>query len=212
MIAGGLLPDLSARLPGLDPAISAFYEGTHAHDVPIRPRCSLPVRGLLWLWNGVFARRWRQLCFPVGGAPALSSEIYALDAARVWVRRYLDPAGRPGDRVLYVARFDTVSLPSEPDPCVRIALPVPGGMWIAIFRAEISPGRLRLTEAGGRAGGVGFYLVPDGGQPRYLRAFREELSVEVVRGGLAARHRFSWLGWGFLTLDYAIGGAVSVAR
>ncbi|HHO49309.1 MAG TPA: hypothetical protein ENK18_00160 [Deltaproteobacteria bacterium] len=212
---GGLLPELSTRGPALaalDPELRALYEDTARFSVPVRPRWAILARWgrIAWVWG--FARRWGQLELPTRADPALSNEIYEVDGARVWVRRYLDPAGQPTERVLYVARFDSVTVPLEPDPCVRIALPVAGGLWVAIFRAQRSRGRLVLTEAGGSPGGPGLYLVPDGGAPRYLRAFREELELSVVEGGLAAEHRFSLLGWRLLTLSYAIRGPESVAR
>lgn len=213
---GGLLPDLSARGPALaalDPQIRAFYEETSRFLVPVWPRWSILVRGWVWAWRWGFARRWGQLELPTRDDPALSSEIYDTGGSRIWVRRYLDERAQPTDRVLYVARFDTVVVPLEPEPCVRIALPVAGGVWAAIFRVEGSRGRLRLTQSGGRAAGPGLYLVPDGGAPRYLGAFREELELEVSDGGLIAQHQFMLLGrWCFLALRYVISGSEAVAR
>lgn len=203
---GGLIPDLS-RLEGADslhPAVRAFYEHTARFSLALRARwwggLSLPGR----VWAALYARRWGQLELPLGrGASglALTNEVYrssGADPCQWWVRRY------PDDRALYVSRYDLVDVCGEPAPCVRIAFPVPGGTWVVLFRAVLDDGALVLTEAGGRAGGPGAYLVPAGGPARYLRALREEIRVSANDAGCLAVHRLWWLGVPFLTLSYAL--------
>ncbi len=156
---GGLLPDLS-RLAGADrlhPAVRSFYEHTARTSLSLGARwwagLSLPGRA----WAALYARRWGQLDLPFGrpGADsALTNEIYSAsgaDPSQWWVRRY------PDDRALYVSRYDLVDVSGEPDPCIRIAFPIPGGTWVVLFRGVIVDGALVLTEAGGRPGGPGAY-------------------------------------------------------
>ncbi len=205
---GGLVADLEAlRGPNLDPGaihpnVRAFYEHTARFSLAVSPRWSPPFRWGSALWSQLYPRRWRQLELPDAGAP-LTNEILALgpdgSAGTLWVRRYTGT-----DRALYVSRYDVVTAAGEPDPCVRIAFPVPGGSWVVLFRVVLAGGSLLLTEADGVAGGPGLYFVPNGGPARYFAWFREEIEVRPTDEGALAEHRFRFAGIPFLTLAYAL--------
>lgn len=200
---GGLVPDLSA-VPGsadVHPLVRAFYEHTARFSLAVEPRWlfgfTLPAR----VWSAWYARRWGQLELPVSAGVQLSNEIYvcgAPDPCQWWVRRY------PDDRALYVSRYEVLEVAGQPDPCVRISFPVPGGALLVLFRVVVRDGAIVLTEDGGRIGGPGLYVVRRGGRARYVRAFREEIRVFSTDDGCRAVHRMWLAGVLFLTLSYAI--------
>lgn len=200
---GGLIPDVSAirGAERLHPLVRRFYEHTARFSLVVEPRW-LPGMVLAGrIWAVLYARRWGQLELPtIAGAP-LSNEIYvsgAPDPCQWWVRRY------PDQRALYVSRYELVTVPNEPDVCVRITFPVPGGAWLVLFRAVVDGDALVLTEAGGRPGGPGFYLLRTGRPARYVRAHREEIRVSPTDGGCRAVHRLWVFGVPFLTLSYEL--------
>ncbi len=205
---GGLIRDLSslARAERIDPRIRTFYEHTARYPMRVEPRWRA---GFGWAgraWVSVFARRWGQFNLPTSADAPLSNEIYASgppDPCQWWVRRY------PDDRALYVSRYDVVSVDGEPDPCVRITFPVPGGAWVVLFRVALDGSTLVLTEDGGMSGGPGLYLVPRGGTARYVASFREEIRVLTTETGCRAEHRMWFFGLRVVTLAYDLGSGTS---
>lgn len=203
---GGLLPGLTALrsidLRDVPEVVQQFYLHTARFSLALQPRWRWGLRGLGGLWARGWARRWGQLELPTAAAP-LTNELWdAGGLGTLWVRRYCELDGTPTSRALYVSRYDVVEGPTE--PLVRIAFPVPGGAWVVLFRVTETPGGLVLTERGGRAGGAGFYLVPDRGAARYVAALREEITVVEAPEGARAEHTFRWWGLHFLTLAYEL--------
>jgi hypothetical protein len=199
---GGLLPDMSVirGAEALHPLVRAFYEHTGRFSLAVQPGWGPGMRLGGWLWAVLFARRWGQLELPTVAEP-LSNEIYASgapDVCRWWVRQYADR------RVLYVSRYELVSVVGEPDVCARITFPVPGGAWVVLFRIVVDGDALVLTEDGGRPGGPGCYLLRTGRPARYVRANREEIRVSPTDDGCRAVHRLWFLGIPFLTLSYEL--------
>ena len=200
---GGLLPEVSA-LPGADrihPRVLDFYAHTARYALEVEPRWWPGLRIAGRIWARLFARRWGQLELPMAAGEPLSNEIFvsgAPDPCRWWVRRYAD------GRTLYVSHYQIVDVDSEPEACVRIAFPVPGGAWVVLFRVACDGDALVLTEAGGRAGGPGLYLVRADGRAFYVRAFREEIRVAPDGDGSRAVHRFWLFGLPFLSLGYVL--------
>lgn len=200
---GGLIPDFS-RVPGAadtHPDVRELYEHTGKFDLSVDPRWT-PGFGIgARVWSALFARRWGQLDLPLRGDTALTNEIWrsgAPDPAQWWVRRY------PDGRTLYVSRYDLVDVPGQPDRCVRITFPVPGGAWVVLFRVAHEGGAFVLTEEGGTPGGPGLYLVRRGGPARYVRAFREEIRVTPAPDGCRATHRMWVFGVPVATLAYRL--------
>lgn len=200
----GLVASLDALAgPTVDPAsvhpdVRAVYEHTTAFAFDVAAEWAWWARpvGAVWAW--VFGRRWGQLCLPLARTTQLSNDLFVVGDDRVWVRAF------PDGRAMYVSWYDVVAVEGEPDPCIRVVFPVPGGAWVVLFRVRLDGDRLILTEDGGLPGGPGLYAVPTGEPARYVATLREQLTVWPVDGGAAAKHTF--VAWGrlALTLRYEI--------
>jgi hypothetical protein len=197
---GGLIPDLSVlgHADRVHPLVRLFYEHTARFALAVDPRWTPGFALGGWRWSALYARRWGQLSLPLAAGVPLTNEIYSSEGGQWWVRRY------PDDRALYVSRYEVIAIDGQPDPCVRIAFPVPGGAWVVLFRVVHDGAALVLTEDGGTAGGPGLYLLRTGRPPRYFRAFREEIRVFPTHRGCRAVHRMWLAGMPLVALNYEL--------
>ncbi|TVQ94933.1 MAG: hypothetical protein EA397_00320 [Deltaproteobacteria bacterium] len=208
---GGLVDLARLAGPNVDPealsqAIVDFYHHTARYSLEVDVRWRFPFSLAVGIFGALYGRRWGQLELPFRNGSGLTNELFGVGPHRLWVRCY-----EGTDRALYVSCYEAASVPSEPDPVVRIAFPIPGGAWAVIFRVVQEGERLVLTERGGRPGGPGLYVVRAGARPRYVRWLREEIEVNPEPGGASARHRLWVFGVLVLTLLYELpsGGVMA---
>lgn len=205
---GGLLAGTGALGHGdLDAGIDAFYLRTAALRLDLQVRWTPPFALGARAFAALYPRRWGQLELPASDAADLTNEVWSAGGSRWWVRRY-----RGTDRALYVCEYAVARVAAEPDPCLRLTFPVPGGAWCVVLRTTSRGAALVLTEDGGIPGGAGLYLVPSDGPPRYVRALREEIVLSPVGAGVDAVHTFRWWGLRILELRYAIRDQIARAQ
>ena len=204
--------------PGFDPqsvhpSINHFYSHTAAYDLRVESRWSGAFRAFGWLISRIFARRLAQLNLPLAHRElraGLESSIVRLADAQgdvihtAWVRKVVE-TGRP----VFVGEYGTVSIPGHAGPCVKVVCPLPNGNAIIVLRPQLDvPCGLSLVSDGRRFGDPGFYFTvraePGEVWVRYLRTMKEELTLRVQDGAIAANHRFTVFGLPFLDLRYDI--------
>jgi hypothetical protein len=215
----GLVDGLAALAgPGFDPAavdpcIHDFYAHTAAYDLRIESRWSGPFRAVGWLIARMFARRLAQLNLPLSNRElrgGFESRIVRLgDAAghvrhTAWLRTAVE-TGRPA----FVGEYGIASIPGHAGPCIKVVFPLPNGNAIIMLRPRLDPNAgLSLVSDGRRFGDPGFYftVLAESGEVwvRYVRTMKEQLSLRVENGAIAASHRFAVFGLRFLELRYDI--------
>lgn len=215
----GLVTGLTALAgPGFDPqavhsTIDDFYTHTAAYDLRIESRWSGPFRAIGWLIARLFARRLAQLNMPLSNRElrgGFESRIVRLgdDEGRVrhtaWVRTAVE-TGRPA----FVGEYGTAIVPGHAGPCIKVVFPLPNGNAIIVLRPRADPNAgLSLVSDGRRFGDPGFYFTVLAGSGevwvRYVRTMKEQLSLQVRDGAIAASHRFAVFGLPYLELRYAI--------
>jgi hypothetical protein len=215
----GLVDGLAALAgPAFDPAavhpaIDDFYAHTSAYDLRIESRWSGPFRGFGWLIARLFARRLAQLNMPLSNSElrgGFESRIVRLGDAEgrvrhtAWVRTAVE-TGRPA----FVGEYGTVLVPGHAGPCIKVVFPLPNGNAIIVLRPRIDPNAgFSLVSDGRCFGDPGFYFTvlaePGDVWVRYVRTMKEQLSLRVDDGVIAASHRFAVFGLPFLELRYDI--------
>jgi hypothetical protein len=215
----GLVDDLASLAgPSFDPqtvhpSIDDFYTHTAAYDLRVESRWSGPFRPLGWLIARMFARRLAQLNLPLASRElraGFESRIVRLADAQgqvrhtAWVRTAVE-TGRP----VFVGEYGTVIIPGHAGPCIKVVCPLPNGNAIIVLRPRADGHQgLSLVSDGRRFGDPGFYFTvlaePGEVWVRYVRTMKEELSLRVQDGALAASHRFGVFGLPFLELRYDI--------
>jgi hypothetical protein len=204
-------PDFDPR--AVHPKIHDFYAHTAAYDLRIESRWSGPFRAVGWLIARLFARRLAQLNMPLSTRElrgGFESRIVRLGDASgqlrhtTWVRTAME-TGRPA----FVGEYGTVILPGHAGACIKVVFPLPNGNAIIVLRPRVDPDEgFSLVSDGRRFGDPGFYFTVLAGAEkiwvRYVRTMKEQLSLRVREGAIAASHRFAVFGLPFLELRYDI--------
>jgi len=160
--ARGLLADLDAlAAPGFDPtavapAVRRFYEETSGYRMDLWPSWSFFAGIGARVIRRAHAAHLDQLSLPIDvmdAASGVTSDVFEVDGASAWLRRYQDSG-----RVIYAGVY-SVAKPDGQPPLVRVAFPLPNGDCIVLLRPENGPaGALRLVSRGRRFGEPGMYL------------------------------------------------------
>jgi hypothetical protein len=217
----GLMDDFSV-LQGrwLDPTrvhslIKEFYQHTSRFTVVVRPQWHWLARPVFWLLRKIFLELVGQFNLPIDDAEAgrgLESHIDVIDYnhdkvidLRGWVRTY---AG--SEVVVYVGIYTTKQL--SDGAYVSVGFPLPDANLTATL-VPMNSGKhdfvLKSSKWGSRYAGDYIARIDESVSPPRISAFRirglsEEIEVYVKGDQLLTDHRFSFIGFKFLTLLYSL--------
>jgi hypothetical protein len=211
-VGSGLLPDVSALIPGMDPAVADFYQNTAAYRVDAWSEWDGMLKPFGVLLAQIFSRRLEQLNVPLDNmetSRGMTSDIFdVLDAngdvkTIAWVRT-LAASGR----TIYCGSYSTCRVPGFDGNCLKVSFPLPNGNATVILFPEVrADGSLVLTSRGDRFGDPGFYFVwHSGNRPfaRYVRAMRERIHVYRAGDDVRTDHELWFFGRRFLRLHYRL--------
>jgi hypothetical protein len=194
--------------------VADFYEHTSEFELDAWSHWCGAFRPFGGLLARIFSRRLQQLNVPLSGldtSRGLTSELAPVIDPQsgeviftAWVRRLLGSG-----RVIYAGAYSTCEVPGYDGRCVRVAFPLPNGNALVIMRPVVhADGRLSLVSAGDRFGAPGFYFTVHGENgrvwARFVRSFRETISVYPADGGVRADHVLTLWGRTCLRLHYRL--------
>ncbi|TNE54328.1 MAG: hypothetical protein EP338_07900 [Bacteroidetes bacterium] len=197
----------------LSSEVIRFYERTAEYDLQFRIKWNPFFRVFGVLLNRLFSRRLNQLNIPtrnIRNGEELRSEIITLKDAQsnevkhtIWFRAF-----RSTGQVVYSGVYGTCKLPSG-QTCIKAVFPLPMGNATVIMIPNIGPdGELILNSSGRKFGDAGFYFLIQDVKGRYwsrfVRSFKDELSVCKSKDQLSAKQKLSVWGWRVLTFQYDI--------
>ena len=216
----GKLAGKSFDPQSVDSRVRDFYERTTNYRLDVWSHWSWLFRPLAWLLVSLVSRRIEQLNLPISPldtSRGMSSDvIQLLDADKnevaytCWLRKVV----ATGD-VVYAGFYSLCQPPNYPDPCVKVAFPLPRGNTTVVLRAIAYPdGSLELSSAGKRFGDPGYYRVleidADTRKIRLIRALKESIRVYVdEQGTLRTDHIFRFWSLEMLRLHYKITPSVA---
>ena len=148
----------------LSPEIAAFYEETSGWHLELRSRWAPLAWPFGWMLKAFFAQRLDQLCLPLRRsdlAMGIDSEIVSVvndvgeAAGSAWLRKM-----RTTGQTIYSGWYETVTLPQNKRPSVKVVFPLPNGSLIVFLRPDSEPGgNLSLNSPLGHFGEDGAYLL-----------------------------------------------------
>lgn len=197
----------------LNDEIIRFYEKTANYQLFFDVKWNPIFKFFGQLVNGLFSKRINQLNIPLkntNSSKDLHSEIIKLvdektkkEKYTIWYRTF-----KSTGEVVYSGIYSTCQLPSG-KTCVKAVFPLPYGNATVIMYPEVTEkGELKLISAGKKFGDAGFYFLLEDKNgdlwSRYIRSFKDVLTVSQKEKGLFAEQILSLWGMRVTTFNYKL--------
>lgn len=197
----------------LNDEIIQFYEKTANYQLFFDVKWNPIFMFFGQLVNGLFSKRINQLNIPLkntNSSKDLHSEIIKLvdektkkEKYTIWYRTF-----KSTGEVVYSGIYSTCQLPSG-KTCVKAVFPLPYGNATVIMYPKVTEkGELKLISAGKKFGDAGFYFLLEDKNgdlwSRYIRSFKDVLTVSSKEKGLFAEQILSLWGMRVTTFNYKL--------